>query len=94
MNERNSFDVSVLHVAADVGSALIIRILLENGAEINARDQAGCTPLIDAADKLNDDCIVELLDRGAQINLANKVGNTPLHMTAARGHIRCSTILS
>ena len=57
---------------------------VDAGAEINARDKDGDTPLIEAAKyNKNPEVIKVLLDAGAEINVRNIKGNTPLVIAAA-----------
>jgi ankyrin repeat protein len=58
--------------------ARIAKLLLENGASIDARDQDGSTPLIAAAAYGEDDVVKLLLARGADIEAANGAGVTAL----------------
>jgi ankyrin repeat protein len=68
-----------LHLAADDDRKLgLIELLLARGADVNARDGYGKTPLHHAA---GSDCIKVvglLLKRGAQINASDQSGATPL----------------
>ena len=45
VNGRNSFGTTVLHMAAAQGNARISHCLIEAGANVNAYDEAGATPL-------------------------------------------------
>jgi ankyrin repeat protein len=54
-----------------------IRTLLEYGANINATDRDGFTPLHVA---LNKECITTLIENGANVNGKDNCGRTPLHV--------------
>jgi ankyrin repeat protein len=60
----------------------LIIILLEAGADINAKDDLGWTPLVWAL-RRTPEVITILLNAGADINSQDKLGQTPL-INAAR----------
>jgi ankyrin repeat protein len=55
--------------------------LVEYGADVNARNQSGITPLIDLCWSAENaiEVIKFLIDNGADVNAQDKGGNTPLH---------------
>lgn len=55
-----------------------VEYLLANGAQIEARNEDGSTPLIWAASFAQTDILKLLIDRGARTNVRDKDGNTPL----------------
>ena len=59
-------------------------ILLDNGAEIESRNEDGSTPLIWAAAFAQTDIFKLLVERGARVNVADKEGNTPLMAAACQ----------
>jgi ankyrin repeat protein len=60
------------------GDMQVVRKLLENGADLNARDAEGNTPLILASFYASPQCVELLIDNGADVNSANKAGATAL----------------
>jgi ankyrin repeat protein len=86
-----------LHLAITASDFEATRMLLDRTADINARDNRGCTPLHygvlenfedeDEDDrKLQDDdfrCVRLLLERGADAEAQNNRGTTPLHVAAS-----------
>lgn len=75
----------MLHGAAYLtGNPAIIRLLLDAGADANAVDDGGRTPLHEVA-KNNPVVAVHLLAAGADPNALDNDGYTPLHHSAARG---------
>jgi ankyrin repeat protein len=76
---------TALHVAAHQGHKEIAIYILDHGADFNAKDNQGFTPLICAAQEGHLP-LVDLLDlRGADLNLANIEGGTALSMAAQDG---------
>ena len=58
--------------------------LLREGAEVNAQDSVGDTPLHHAVVHGNPHHVAVLLGAGADVNAANGSGDTPLHKAASR----------
>src|SRR6516164_1228036 len=58
--------------------AQAIRTLLDNGADVNARDPQGNTPLILASFYASPECVALLLEKGADANAVNQDGVTAL----------------
>ncbi|KMS98106.1 hypothetical protein BVRB_4g095520 [Beta vulgaris subsp. vulgaris] len=56
-------------------------MLLAHGANINAKDKVGCTPLHRAASTGNSELCELLIEEGADIDALDKADQTPL-MTA------------
>jgi ankyrin repeat protein len=63
-----------LFLAASEGKLEIVRYLLDEGADVNARANSGGTPLAEAAYYGHVDVIKELLLRGADINAIGEQG--------------------
>ena len=59
--------------------------LIEAGANVNARDAEGNTPLILASFYASPECVELLIENGADVNAANQAGATAL-IRAATGH--------
>ncbi len=67
--------------AAGFGSVAAVRMLLEAGSDVDARNAFDATPLIWAAGNLEK--LRLLIDRGANVNVKTKQGRTPLMVAAA-----------
>ena len=69
-----------LHFATNYSGAGIVTLLLAAGAEVDARDLSGETPLHWAAGRSLDPAVItELVEAGADLNARDGEGNTPLH---------------
>jgi ankyrin repeat protein len=80
-----------LHVAAELGHADVVSVLLETaGVDMNAAmtdgDHAGLTPLFIAAWYNRLDVVTLLLATGADVNKACADGCSPLHIAAQNRH--------
>jgi ankyrin repeat protein len=69
--------------------AQVVRKLIEDGADVNARDAEGNTPLILASFYAGPKCVALLLEKGADANAANKVGVTALIRAATNYEKTC-----
>lgn len=80
--EASNAGIAPLHVSR--GDAAKVRLLLDRGADANARTQLGRTPLIVAASSNGTvEAVRLLIEAGADVNAADNGGMTPL-MAAAR----------
>lgn len=82
-----------LHRAAYGDQAAAITFLLENGANIEARNERGWTALHLAALCGNTRTIKTLLAAGADPNAPDQENVTPLHMAAEAGHLDAAKAL-
>lgn len=67
-----------LTLAANRGNTTIIAKLIEEGADVDAKDEFGWTALMEAADEGKLDAVKLLLVSGADVNLRNDKGYTAL----------------
>ena len=68
-----------MHAAA-IGSLDAVRLLLDQGADVNAKNAAGATPLMWAATDLAK--VRLLVERGADVKVASNLGHTALELAA------------
>ncbi len=96
---------TLLHVAVAKGDLEMVEVLLENGADPNAkcsiqeRKDKGCpgtenvTPLHLAAEHGNEKITELLIAKGGKVNAVDGDGNTPLHRCARRGSLSVAGLL-
>lgn len=78
IDEKNKAEEALLHRAASLGEEDFIDYLLSLGMDINIRDGAGKTPLMDAVEENKQQAVSKLLAYGAQVNLTDHSGKTAL----------------
>ena len=78
IDEKNKAEEALLHRAASLGEEDFIDYLLSLGMDINIRDGAGKTPLMDAVEENKQKAVSKLLAYGAQVNLTDHSGKTAL----------------
>ena len=84
---------SLLYLATRYNHCDIVKLLLENNADIEYRDHDSNYPMRYAAKNGCLDCINILLDSGMEIYSQNYSGTTPLMSAAKYGHPECVKIL-
>jgi ankyrin repeat protein len=83
---RNAMRVQAIHAAVASRNAESLALLLERGADVDARQQAGYTPLMGAAAGGRDDLVTMLLARGADPALRSEDGKTAADVAREHGH--------
>ncbi|KAL8758200.1 MAG: hypothetical protein Q9199_001663 [Rusavskia elegans] len=80
---------TALHLAVESKSnrVAVVKLLLQNGADVRAQSDGGWTALHNAAEKGFEDVASLLLDWEADVNATTSSGMTPLHWCARNGHI-------
>ena len=85
-NSAMYVDNSAMHHAAFEGHLDIVQQLEIYGANINARDKEGTTPLWIAANNGHYEVVKFLLNKGASYKIRNNNGVSPIEAAANRGH--------
>jgi hypothetical protein len=78
---------SAMVSAASSGHYLVVLNLVEAGAEVNAVNREGVTPLMLAASKGRQDVVRYLCEKGANINASGANGETALILSASQAHL-------
>jgi ankyrin repeat protein len=77
---------TLLHIAALNGYGDMVKFLLANKAKVNAKEEAGDTPLVLAAENGHKDVVELLLAAGANVDAKGDDGS-PLAVAAAGGYV-------
>ena len=89
---QNSSGITALHVAWRDGA--VVKLLLDRGADVNARTAARATPLLVASSANGTDAVVSLLlEKGADPEAAEARGVTPLIAAASVGNTAVAKLL-
>jgi ankyrin repeat protein len=91
---NNGFNVFPLHSAAAGNYTDIARMLVNNGAQVNIKQQAGVTPLHSAAQNGNLELLILLLEKGAEVNTRMEGGKLPADLAREKGYDDIAEILS
>jgi hypothetical protein len=75
-----------LHIAAGAGALELVDLLIRKGADLNARDSSGSTPLLKSVFS-NAAVTTRLLEAGADVNASDKDGCTALMVSAMGGDL-------
>ncbi|KAM0237912.1 hypothetical protein ACHAP5_008810 [Fusarium lateritium] len=84
---------TALHLAVEVGNLDIVRILISNGADVNAPDTEYETPLMVAAAHGHVAVAKELLSQGADPEMRSILTLTAMAVAASRGNVEMVQLL-
>ena len=96
--EHYTYELTLLHVLAGQGRLAMVELLLHLGADPNAQNPSGQTPLYwvgNGAPGADGAAVVRVLaQHGAQVDAQEKLKQcTPLHMAARRGNVQVAAAL-
>ncbi|PVD37112.1 hypothetical protein C0Q70_04107 [Pomacea canaliculata] len=83
---RNNKKRNAIHLAAYHNMPEAIKALVLKGADVNAKDQYGDTPLVDAIEQESNEAI-DMLGK-ANVNIVGDKRLTPLHLACIKAHYR------
>ena len=89
----NPMQVQALHSAMVAGDVEIVRALLNAGADVDPRQQAGVTPLMGAAAGGSVELVQLLLAAGADPSLEDDAGHTAFDWATDRGQAATAALL-
>jgi ankyrin repeat protein len=93
-NKTFASGVSPLQSAVTRGSVELAKLLLDRGADVNARDADDGSPLFTAAFNGNLALVELLLARGARADVRHKSGQTPLGIAREKNHAAVAQVLA
>lgn len=82
VNIKTRFDQPILSLASEKQYEPLVRLLLKYGADVDATDHGGQTPLSWAAKGQSETIVRILLEHGAHVNSKDNTGLTPLSLAA------------
>lgn len=87
-NETTPEKSSALHEAAIAKQSEIVQVLLQHGANVQARDAYGMTPLMRAISTGDEGIVQTLLKADSPLDAADSTGRLPLMLAAHVGDLR------
>jgi ankyrin repeat protein len=82
-----------LHRASERGHASCVRMLLDHGADVHARDHFTWTALVLASVCGKLECMQILIEAKADVNTSTKREGSAVHYASNNGHTKCLQLL-
>lgn len=86
--DPNASGRTLLHHACSSGDLDTVNLCLNGGADLNAQDELGFTPLLVAVSAGKIDVVRALVGGGADVTKGNNKDATPLHYAASKGWVQ------
>ncbi len=86
LEKRDKYQRTPLHSAARYGAFSAVKLLLDQGADFNAKDESGNTPSHLASIFRHDEIIDLLIQHKADVNRFNAQGQAPLSLASLYGN--------
>jgi len=80
-------------LAAEAGNEVIVKLLLDAGADPDSRDQAGRSPLFNAASRGHYEIVMALLEKGVERDVVHIDGKGIAEMAKEGAHMRVFRLL-
>ena len=90
---NNQFKVAPIHSACAISNLEITELLIQHGADVNAKQMQGVTPLHSAVHNGQTKLSKLLIDNGAEINAKTDNGETPLFMAKEKNFQETAELL-
>jgi ankyrin repeat protein len=88
VEETGEFELKALHQACETGRLEIARLLLDEGANVNAKTgNNGWTPLHVACNSNQLQIVNLLIGKRARVEDMDDLGKIPLHLACERNHV-------
>ncbi|AYV83575.1 MAG: ankyrin repeat protein [Hyperionvirus sp.] len=94
INARCNSGETALHIGCNLQLIEIVKVLMENGVNVNIQDyEHEYTALHYCVNLNNKELVGILLKRGADVNLQDIVGNTVVHYAVSENNLECLTMI-
>ncbi len=93
VSATGAYGMTPLHWAARAGSLACVKLLLDCGADLDARNKSRRTPLQLAAESGQAEVVKLIVKAGADLNTQDRKGRTPLHRATYEGHAEAAEAL-
>jgi ankyrin repeat protein len=93
VNNIDGFNRTALQAAALKGQTLIVKLLLEKGADVTIANREGWTPLNSASFSGHVKVVKLLLEKGADVTAVMTDRRTPLYSASFNGHVEVVKLL-